>query len=339
MAAGSPKFFQEMKDFDEDLALRLENLNPKEGDDTKVLRLSWLSSALALALDKHIEAVNLIPPLDFPLLVCDEKWMNDYMDQTARMLDVCNALCGALSNIEQGHLLIRHACHVLVDAENAPLKQERESSDVQMLEDQLARAFRSLQEWVNMQVLSGPSTPKQTCIFQDMIKDLRPPSERDLRKGKGFLHALYGANTAAVFAFYVLGLALLQEGELLSFAWTISPTVSWSASILHLVQAAKEEAKEKKSSNVWFEELGALESSVKGLLGFIERALESKESPLSEGATAILARAVNDLCLQMDDIAKGLELLGTKLNEMFKAIVASRSVLLDRLGDFGTENL
>ncbi|MCO5557071.1 hypothetical protein L7F22_010627 [Adiantum nelumboides] len=338
-AGGPPKLFEEIKNFDADLALQLENLKPKEDEGSKILRLSWLSGVLALALDKHIEAVSLIPPLDFPLLVCDEKWMNEYMDQTARMLDVCNALSGSLSNIEQGHLLIRHACHVLLEAEDSSLKQETPSSDAQLLKDQLVRARKSLHEWVNLQVLSGLSSSKYSPILQDMIKDLRPPCERDLCKGKCFLFALYGANAVAVFAFFVLALAILQESELFSFTISIAPEILWSASISRLVQLAKDEARQQTGFIVCFEELIALESSVKGLLGLIEQALESNESPLSEGVTINLGGAASDLSSQMEDIAKGLELLGTKLNEMFKAVVTSRSALLDKLGDFGTENL
>lgn len=335
--AGPPKLFQEIKALDEDLALQLENLKPKEGE--KVLQMSWLTRLLVFALDKHIEAVSLIPPLDFPLLVSDEKWMNEYMDLTARMLDVCNSLTGALSNIEQGHLLIRHACHILVYAENAPLKKETQSStDASMVEDHLARAHKSLCEWVNLQALSESTSPRYSPILQDMIKDLMPPRQRDLGKGKGFLYALHGANTTAVLALYVLALAVLQESELLSLSLSIPPAAAWSGSVSHIVEVAKDEVK-ARSSNACFEDLGALDSSVTRLLGLIESALELKEMPLAEGVAKELAEVVNDLCAQMDEVAKGLERLGTTLNEMFKVIVSSRSALLDKLGDFGTENL
>lgn len=70
------------------------------------------------------------------------------------------------------------------------------------------------------------------------------------------------------------------------------------------------------------------------LFTLVERLLDSKEWPLPEEETTNLAGAVDALSLHLDDIAKGLDLLGTNLNEMFKAIVSSRSALLDKLGDF-----
>lgn len=339
MSAGSPKLLQEIKDFEEALSHQLEALKPKGGDN-KVLQLSWLTSALALAFVKHKEAVSLIPPLDLPLLVCDEKWMNDYMDQTTRILDLCNALTGIFCNIEQLHLLLRHACHILLDVEKAPLHGEASSPDANNTAfhlEQLSRAHRSLREWLDLQVSHEPLDQKLSPILQDMIKGLLPPQEKALAKGKGFLYALYGANATMVFVFYMLSLAVSQENEILSMVLPIPSTIVWSTSILQLLDLAKNDAKQQSGSNICLEDLQALETRVKDLFHLVEHSLELKEWPLQEEDAKKLAGAVNELNLLLDDIAKGLDLLGTKLNEVFQAIVSSRSSLLDRLGDFGSD--
>eukprot|EP00250_Pteridium_aquilinum_P005210 c15341_g1_i1 orf=306-1391(+) len=339
MSAGSSKLLQEIKAFEEALAHQLEALKPEEGSGKKILCLPWLASALALALEKHKEAVSLIPPLEFPLLLCDEKWMNDYMDQTARILDVCNALTSAFCNIEQGHLLIRHACHTLLDVKKLPLHEEACSTDANCIvlhQERLSSAHRSLREWLDLQVVSEPSAIKFSNILRDMIKGLVPPREKVLAKGKGFLYALYGANATAVFVFYVFSLAISQENELLSFILPIPSTSLWLASISQLAELAKDEAKQHSGS---ISCLRILETRVKDLFSLVERLLDAKAWPLPEEEMTNLAGAVESLSLLLDDIAQGLDLLGTNLNEMFKAIVLNRSALLDKLGDFGTDDL
>lgn len=344
MSAGclnhSPKLLKKIRDFEEALSRDLEALKPKEED--KVLCFSWLASGVSLALEKHKEAVRLIPALEFPLLVCDEQWMNDYMDQTTRMLDVCNAVTAMIFNIEQGHLLIRHACHTLLHVQKVSSHQEacpRAVNKISLYEEQLSRAQKSLRQWLDLHVSESLRANKCSSKLQDMIKGLKPPKEKAIAKGKGFLYALYGANAAAVFIFYVLILAFSLEDELLSFSVWIPGSIGWSASISHLVQMAKEEARQHLSvgSNLWLADLCALESRVKDLSSMLGFSLDTKTWPLPEEEAKNMAGAVTVLSWLLDDLEKRLELLGMKLNEMFKAIVASRSALLDKLGDFGTQ--
>lgn len=327
---GSPKLLQEINDFEETLGYELDALMPKEGGE--VLQLSWLTSVLTLAYSTHVQAVSLVPPPDLPLLFFDEKWMNDHMDQTTRILDICNVLTGVFCNIEQSHLLIRHACHVLLDVEKAPLQGEAAANVAPVLEEQLSRAQKSLRKWLELQVSHEPQ--KCSEILEDMSKGLVPPEEKDVHKGKGFLCALYGANVTVVFALYVLAMAVSDEKEIVAIILPVASTFGWSTSVAELVELAKEDAKQHAGQSFCVEDLRVLEMRVRDLFSLIEHSLELKKQPLLEEDARKLAGAVNEMCLLLDDVAKGLESLGTKLNDMFKAIVLSRSSLLEKLGDF-----
>lgn len=338
MSAGclnhSPKVFKEIRDVEEDLSQLLEALKPK--GEEKILCLSWLASCVAQALENYKEAVRLIPPLEFPLHLCDEKWMTEYMDQTARMLDLCNALTAAILDIEQGHLLIRYACHTLLDVKKVRSHQEACLPNINFHEEQLSHAQKSLRQWLDSQISENRSTSMCSSILQDMIQGLVPPREKAISKGKGFLYALYGANATVVFMFYVLILAFSHDDEFLSVSLPLPVAILWSASISDLLQLAKEEAREhlSRGSYLCLADLSSLESQVRDLLSVVEFSLDAKTWPLPEEQVKKLNGAVTVLSCSLDNHEKGLEMLGMKLKEMFKAIVASRSALLDNLGNF-----
>ncbi|KAH7297670.1 hypothetical protein KP509_25G006400 [Ceratopteris richardii] len=324
----SLNFINEIKEVDEGLTTQLQALIPKERRGPKLLRCSLLSLALSDALSRHVEAVNLIPPAD---LSWDSSWINEYMDQTARMLDVGTVLTGTLSSIEQSHLLIGHACHNLFDAQKGPLGEDHACTNVCIYEGPLVRAQKSLRKWMDLEMSPGPTPRNLISNLQEMVHALGRLRQQAFAKGHGCLYVVFGANVIAVLAFYMLSLALSEE-DLLSLNFAVPPSAPWASSISQLVHLAKNEVEEQKASGVCLEDLRPLRSCVEGLLRKIEQVLELKEMPLSASSAKQLVESVNALSSQMGEIGNALEMLRAKLDEMFSAIVLSRSVLLDKLG-------
>ncbi|KAH7293895.1 hypothetical protein KP509_28G046900 [Ceratopteris richardii] len=326
---------QRFNKFDEYLRLQLENLNREGEVDGKLLRCSWLASFLAIALEDYVEDASAFCSLD---LIYDETWILEYMDQSARMLDACNVLMEALSRLQHGLLLVRHAWYALADVKIFPLGEQRDEctrSDVN--EEQVSVALKSLRKWMHVQGSSEGHLQKLSHIMQHMINPLDELHKRSIAKESELLYSLFLANVRVVLALYMLSLALLQEKGLLSLNLSFPHAISWASTVSGLVQMGKDEVNRQKVMNLCLQDLIPLYANVQELVCMIEQGLESNRVLLSEIISEWLAESGHNLSLQTDQIANSLELLRAKLDELFNAIVLSRSLLLDKLGGSETD--
>lgn len=308
-----------VKDFDIALSQQLELLMPKPQES--ILSLEWISRGLDFALIKHKEAMQLISSGQFPLPPSDDKWMNHYFDQTIRILDVCNALSASISDMEQGHLLLRYAALTLGDR------------DTGFHENKLLGAVKTLREWVD--TIQSPQhakvcTQKLSSLLQAVCESLPAQPEMDAEKGEYFWVVLYGANATVVVMLCVLSFALSRTVETLSISMPLPNEGLWSASILHLLQLAREEAWQciSTGSVCCLGDLNILNNYVTGFLKTLDALVLEKEFPLTGERADNLNAGIQVLNQLMDVLAGGFELVGRKVNEIFQAVVASRSVLI-----------
>lgn len=63
------------------------------------INLLWMQQAMAVLSATHADLKSLITDLQFPTAEWDEKWMDEYLDDTVNLLDICLALNVEISKL------------------------------------------------------------------------------------------------------------------------------------------------------------------------------------------------------------------------------------------------
>eukprot|EP00249_Psilotum_nudum_P011876 c23440_g1_i1 orf=511-1617(-) len=319
---GLSEQYQSIRNFEESLTHQLGSLKVKENEG--ILCLDWLDRALGLALGKHKEAESMIPAFRFPLSEFDEKWINEYLDETTKMLDIFNFLTGDISELEHSQLLLGHAVHTL------------DSCDKGLNKVNVERARISLHDWLRRirgtHENSSQMRKNERCftLLQNVADGLKPPKEEAAAKGKGFLYNLYGSRSFTILVCSVLALAFSDKDEIFNIKLHLSCGFLWSTCIINLLQHAKEEASQRiaRGSAAGLLELVSMDKSVRKLVAILDIILDEK-LPLAKELADQLLFLVQELRNQLDVLSEGVDRVGKKINEFFHTVVANRCALLD----------
>jgi hypothetical protein len=80
-----------LQEFESKLAEKLEALK-LAGEELGFLSIDWFIQSMTVVLATHSNVEALVPDLQFPLTERDGKWVDEYLDDSAKLLDVCNVL-------------------------------------------------------------------------------------------------------------------------------------------------------------------------------------------------------------------------------------------------------
>lgn len=105
-AASSKRGLSGICNFEANLTERIASLKP--ASETEFLSLSWLGACMSVVLSSHSAVENLIAELEqSPLARRDEKWVSEFLDESAKLLDVCNGLREILAKMEESQMLLQ----------------------------------------------------------------------------------------------------------------------------------------------------------------------------------------------------------------------------------------
>ncbi|XP_022147422.1 protein BPS1, chloroplastic-like isoform X2 [Momordica charantia] len=160
--------------FEDSLAERLKKLTPKSDND--IVSFSWMELAMKLLCETHNDVKTLIEDLGLPVSDWEEKWLDEYLGISVKLLDICNDFSSELSQLNQGQLVLRCALHNL----------ESTSSN------QFVQACSSLDGW-SKHISSRTSRFESCCSILDSLEEsLDPPKVKNSSKGKVLMHVMYG---------------------------------------------------------------------------------------------------------------------------------------------------
>ncbi|KAG0611294.1 hypothetical protein M758_7G129600 [Ceratodon purpureus] len=325
--SGSPKRHPVLQEFESKLVEKFDALK-EAGEELGFLSIDWLLQALSVVLSTHANVEALIPNLTFPLSSRDDKWVDEYLDDSAKLLDVCNVLKEGISELNEYQMLVQVAIRNL---------QGKDGKDANYY-----RARNALQDCMGVikkkdtEYKQGHAKSKlESCssMLRTMGEKLVNPKAMEAVKGNGFLNAIYGAKVTTIFlcGLVVIALACKPKRPLVNLH--VSSQCLWASSLLSLQQRVKEETDKRKNkgSIALLGELDNVDLLVRRLYEVVDKKLNEKSVFFNTEEAEELRVLVQEFATGSENLGRGLAPLEECVNELFRLLIASRIALLDIL--------
>ncbi|KAL0373686.1 UNVERIFIED_CONTAM: protein BPS1, chloroplastic [Sesamum radiatum] len=303
----SPKLLDLLNTFEETLAGRLRKLKPADRED--VLRLSWMRSAMELLCGIHADIKILITALEFPVCDWDDKWIDVYLDNSVKLLDICIAFSSEISRLKQGHLFLQCLLHNFGSASSK----------------QFVRARSSLDGW--RQHIGSKNLRLDNCfsVMDGLAQTLDLPKIKNSAKGKVLMRAMYGVKVVTLFVCSIFGAAFSGSAKKL-MDLPVPETCLWSEAFADLQTSVNTEIRNKYSNGVVtvLKELEAVDTGVKRLYAFVQDGVDPVEA-------GVLQKATSDLETSAEKLSGGLDLLAKEVDSFFQVVLTGRDALLCNL--------
>eukprot|EP00249_Psilotum_nudum_P020244 c27617_g1_i1 orf=69-1145(-) len=310
-----------LKAFEAELSAQLEQL--KSMDEAGYLSLPWLCQAMGVVLSTHSYVEAFIPDLQHALDEGNNKWLDEYLDDSIKLLDVCIVLRDTIADIKSYHAFVQLAVHSLEKCTVGEAQLRRAKNAMAKCTEALKRKDEEFSP-------QGQKRSKlETCssILRRMGEKL---SVEDALKGN-FFSAIYAAQITTIFICGALTAALCFKPRRPFSSMNVTGQSPWVISLSTLQQRVKEKVDKKKAkgSSALLEELDKADLSVRNLQELVERILVAKTFPLNEDKADKIGQAVESLRACADEMNDGLIPLEQQISELFRLLIASRMVLLD----------
>lgn len=317
-----------LQEFETRLRDRLDSLK-LAGEEKSFLSIDWLLQAMSIVLATHANVEALIPESQLALsLHRDDKWVDEYLDDSAKLLDVCNILKEGISEVEHYQMLVQFALHNLDNREisGAELKYSRARNALAECREAIKRKDTEYRQ-------GFPKSKLENCssMLRTMGDKLVTPKGEEAMKGNGFLNAIYGAKVTTIFLCGLLVTALACKPKRPLTNLSVASHYKWSPSLVSLQQRVKDETDKRKTkgSIALLRELDSVDASVQRLHEILDQHLTERAFPLSREQAQELNLEVEALRKHSWELGNGLSPLEVQVNELFRMLIASRLALLD----------
>ncbi|CAI9781541.1 unnamed protein product [Fraxinus pennsylvanica] len=302
----SPKLLDLLKTFEVTLAERLKKLKPVDRED--VLRLSWMRYAMESLCAIHTDIKTLITALEFPVCDWDDKWIDVYLDNSVKLLDICIAFSSEISRLNQSHLFLQCVLHNLEGATK-----------------QFMRAQSSLDGW--RQHISSKNPRLENCfaIMDSLAETIDLPKIKNSAKGKVLMRAMYGVKVVTLFICSIFIAAFSGSMKNL-MDLHVPETFSWAEAFTDLRASVNNEIRNIYSDGrvTVLKELEAVDTTVKKLYPIVQDGLDPVEAEVVQYSTS-------DLRIQTEKVSQGLDLLAKEVDSFFRIVLTGRDALLCNL--------
>ena len=329
----SSKRHPDLQEFESRLKERLDVLKPA-GEEKGFLSIDWFLQAMSVVLATHANVESLIPESQFTISQRDNKWVDEFLDDSAKLLDVCNVLREGISEVEHYQMLVQLGLHTLDNREcSGEPKYFRARNALADCKEAIKKKDTEYRQGL-------PKSKLENCssMLRTMGEKLVNPKGLEAVKGNGFLNAIYGAKVTTIFLCGLLVTALACKPKRPLANLHVASLYKWSQSLLSLQQRVKEETDKRKNkgSIALLRELDSVDASVRRLHDILDRHLTEKHFPLARDEVAELKIEVEALRQHSSDLGQGLAPLEVQVNELFRTLIASRLALLDILSSSRT---
>ncbi|GAB4844521.1 hypothetical protein Ancab_037900 [Ancistrocladus abbreviatus] len=301
----SPRLFALLNKFEEALAGRLRKLIPT--DENSILSLPWMTLSLQLLSETHDDIKSLITNLDLPLCDWDDKWIDVYLDNSVKLLDICIAFGSELSRLSQGRLLLQCGlCNL-----------ERRGSG------ELMKARSALDDWRQHIGSTNPRVENCDSIIDKLVEFLNLPKVKNSAKGKVLMRAMYGVKVQTLFLCSVFTAAFRGSAKKL-IDLRVPETYLWAEAFNDLQTVVNGEIRNSATCGKNVKELQAVDTCVRDLYLMLEDGIESVEEEA-------LQHSVAELGIRSEKLSGGLDLLGKEVDGFFQIVLTGRDALLSNL--------
>ncbi|KAL6513604.1 hypothetical protein OROGR_021090 [Orobanche gracilis] len=307
----SSKQLDLLNTFEETLAKRLKKLKPSNRED--VLCLAWMTSATQSLCETHADIKTLVTALEFPVRYWDEKWIDIYLSNSMKLLDICLAFSSEISRLRQGHLFLTCALH---DLKGASSKKYME-------------ACSSLDEWNRFFVGSkNPRLDECFSVMDNLAKTIDIPKIKISSKGKVLMRAMYGVKALTLLVCSSFAAAFYCSKKKL-IDLQVPETCLWAEAFMDLQNFVNNEIRNGYSKGLFTTVLKELED-VCTLVNKLHPIVRDGVKTPIEGEITLL-KVTLDLEKSDEKLYRGLNELGNEVDIFFKVILSGRDALLCNL--------
>eukprot|EP01018_Ginkgo_biloba_P025109 Gb_35673 [translate_table: standard] len=320
--------------FESNLAMKLESLK-----QTTQINLEWLQQALVVVLFTHTTVADTIPDLQLPLTEKDQRLINDYLDDSVKLLDACNVLRESFADVQRYQILVQLALHSL--DHNKETLNEKKILRAKSVLHECIMAIKKKDEELDRQGQQKSKLENCSSMLRRMGEKLNTniamvdePTRANYKNNAVVFSAMYGAKAATIFLCGLLAAALLVKPKKLLPSLHLANQPSWSSSMLKLQQKVKEEIDKRKAikgSTALLQELDNVHSQVKELYQILNSMFNSDQknfSAISKAKMDEVEQSVPMLKKCAEDLQKGLVPLEHQVNDIYRMLVSSRVTLL-----------
>ncbi|KAL2233860.1 UNVERIFIED_CONTAM: Protein BPS1, chloroplastic [Sesamum indicum] len=303
----SPKLLALLNTFEETLAGRIKKLKPEGRED--VLRLSWMRFAMETLCGIHTDIKSLITALELPVCDWDEKWIDVYLDNSVKLLDICIAFSSEISRLKQGHLFLQCVLHNLGGASSK----------------QFVRARSSLDGWRQHIASKNPRLDNCFCVMDGLVQTLDLPKIKNSSKGKVLMRAMYGVKVVTLLVCSIFAATFSGSAKRL-IDLKVPETYLWAEAFADLQTFVNTESRSICSSGsvTVLKELEAVDSGVKKLYPIVQDGADPVEAEVLQDSTS-------DLGESSEKLSQGLDLLAKEVDRFFQIVLTGRDALLCNL--------
>lgn len=280
--------------------MKLQSLIPNNSDD--IISLSWMQKATVSLSEIHVDTKELITALEFPVSDWDEKWIDVYLDNSVRMLDICTAFSSEITRINQSNLFLNCALHYL------------DSGD----EKQFPQACSSLKEWGPHMRSQNPRLGRCFDILNSLTESLNLPKIKNSEKGKVLMRAMYGVRMVTIFICRVFAVSFSGCFENLKEMEVCESSFFWADSYTHLQNLIIKEMKAVTGQATALKELEDVRIHVERLCPVILDGEDLRHETLG-------------LAMAVEKLSAGLDGLGKEVDRFFQIVLSGRDALLCNL--------
>lgn len=326
----SPELLSLLHVFEQSLAESLRKLMAVDNKD--VLSLSWMRVAMDTLCTIHDSLKTLITDLKFPSSDWDNKWINMYLEDSVKLLDICIALISEVSRLDQCQLWLRYSVHLLDPANKYPPEKAK-------------KAHTCLQDWMQKIRSSSPKLESCPATLQVLEGSLYFGKVKDSGKGEILGRALYGLKVVTVFICSLLVAAFSGHSKPLLLDLDVPRKFTWSVAFTDLQAYVNNEI-----MNLYPSGKVASPREVEAVRLAVEKFTISNHVNCNEVALAPvsnknqeeqgLQETVSKLIKSAEELDRGLDLLSKQVNTFFKIVLTGRDALLNTLrgSDFTPES-
>ncbi|XP_057845252.2 protein BPS1, chloroplastic [Cryptomeria japonica] len=325
--------FRDVNGFYSTLTQGLENLEQAISSHS-FMSTDWLQQIVQLLRSLHTEIIHLVQKLQLPV---GDKWLDDYMDESSKLWDVCHVVKGGITGLEQYQNAVETVTVALVDNDSPTVAQCRQAMR------NISGCWReaiSLEEENKVLIETKIEAEGGNKLFLQLDDKVIEANFAKWNGFSGFRGVMYAMkNTSSLLLMLLLWGLVYCSSESLSAVENFSlRSSSFFAASSRLQQRVNAEINKVRSSikssmysrpSMFLHEFGKAQSLMGDLWTQLDLRCRSSSHSNSHEDPDTLIEKVQQLKHYFGLLKSGLENIDSQLDDFFDEIVDGRKKLLD----------
>lgn len=303
------------------LAKGLDNLQREAAAD--FMSFEFVTAGVDLLRSAHSGVLLLMEKLRLPVSTNGEEWLNEYMDETVKLLEVCNVMKSAVSGLEQYQNLVESAIRALDVPGNARYQVHRGLHTLNACRQEILQIETEHRILIETKIEAGG---KLTVNLVDKHV------ENKFVKWNGFWGVLFALKNTSSYISRLLLCAIVFIGPIPTLIGELVSVKSlWSASLVRLHQSVTEEIAKTKNAKkcpiMLSSEVELLESTLADLRTQLQPVMRGPASRNDDGEK--FRQTIQNLKKGSQKLQAGVESVDWHINDLFDEVVEGRNKLLN----------